>query len=73
MTETELRALVQTVVAERLSAAGSPAAARQSGDCGAHPSHARLRVLPGVEAGGPCLIEPRVACNLCGYCQSYGH
>jgi len=72
MTETELRALVQNVVAERLSSA-APLAARHSGDCGVHPSHTRLRVLPGVEAGGPCLIEPRVACNLCGYCQSYGH
>lgn len=72
MTESELRALVRAVVAERM--AGEPAGSfRPGGDCGSHPSHARLKVLPGVEAGGPCLIEPRVACNLCGYCQSYGH
>jgi hypothetical protein len=27
--------------------------------------------LPG--SGGPCLIEPAVACNHCGYCQSHGY
>ncbi|MEO6212822.1 MAG: hypothetical protein ABIP65_04265 [Vicinamibacterales bacterium] len=25
------------------------------------------------ESGGPCLIEPTVACNHCGYCQSHGY
>jgi hypothetical protein len=38
-----------------------------------HSSHQRLRVEAGVDAGGPCLIEPAVRCNLCGYCQSLGH
>jgi hypothetical protein len=33
-------------------------------------SHARY-VLP--ETDGPCLIEPAVQCNHCGYCQSHGH
>jgi len=23
--------------------------------------------------GGPCVIEPTVRCNHCGYCRSYGH
>ena len=27
----------------------------------------------GAELDGPCLIEPAVLCNHCGYCQSYGH
>ena len=27
----------------------------------------------GDEEGGPCLIEPSVRCNHCGFCQSYGH
>ncbi len=22
---------------------------------------------------GPCLIEPGVSCNHCGYCESHGH
>jgi hypothetical protein len=35
-----------------------------------HVSHYRY-TLP--ESGGPCLIEPSVQCNHCGYCQSHGH
>ena len=35
-----------------------------------HASHFRYS-LP--ESGGPCLIEPAVPCNHCGYCQSHGH
>ena len=35
-----------------------------------HASHYRY-ALPG--SGGPCLIEPGVACNHCGYCESHGH
>ncbi|MBA3295300.1 MAG: hypothetical protein H0U19_00040 [Acidobacteria bacterium] len=35
-----------------------------------HASHFRY-TLP--ESGGPCLIEPTVACNHCGYCESHGH
>ena len=31
-------------------------------------------VLPaGADTDGPCLIEPAVMCNHCGYCKSYGH
>jgi hypothetical protein len=38
-----------------------------------HPSHG-LFVLPaGGDSDGPCLIEPAVMCNHCGYCKSYGH
>ena len=37
----------------------------------ADPSHYRYTSLP--DSGGPCLIEPAVACNHCGYCQSHGH
>ena len=39
-----------------------------------HPSHTILRVLSGGEADdGMCVIEPRVRCNHCGFCQSFGH
>jgi hypothetical protein len=39
-----------------------------------HPSHILLTVLPGSEVDdGTCVIEPRVRCNHCGFCQSYGH
>jgi hypothetical protein len=41
---------------------------------GPHVSHILLKVLPGSEADdGMCVIEPRVRCNHCGFCQSYGH
>lgn len=35
-----------------------------------HSSHHRYTLPP---SGGPCLIEPGVQCNHCGYCQSHGH
>jgi hypothetical protein len=39
-----------------------------------HPSHVFLHVVPGSEVDdGMCVIEPRVRCNHCGFCQSYGH
>lgn len=38
-----------------------------------HPSFGRLLVPRGDEEDGPCIIEPSVHCNHCGFCQSYGH
>jgi hypothetical protein len=38
-----------------------------------HPSHYRYGLASGDETSGPCLIEPSVRCNHCGYCQSHGH
>ena len=35
-----------------------------------HSSHGRY---PLPDSGGPCLIEPGVTCNHCGYCESHGH
>ena len=72
MTEEQLRAFVREVVSERLAAA-TAAPGGVSADCRPHPSHMRLRVAPGAESGGLCLIEPAVRCNLCGFCLSYGH
>jgi hypothetical protein len=72
MTEDQLRALVREVVAERLGAP-APASAGPGSSSRLHPSHGLMRVAPGAEAGGMCLIEPVVRCNLCGFCQSYGH
>ena len=72
MTEEQLRELIREVVSERL-AAGPRDPDRSAKDDLPHPSHGLLRVLPGAEVGGACLIEPAVRCNLCGFCQSYGH
>jgi hypothetical protein len=66
MTEDELRALVREVIASR--AAPHPTEpARPSA------SHARLAMVAPTPAGSPCVIEPQVGCNQCGYCVSMGH
>ena len=79
MTEQDVRALVREVIAKHAGGgtAGAPQvssmpvpARAQSRD---HASHG-LFVLPaGADIDGPCIIEPAVACNHCGYCKSYGH
>ena len=38
-----------------------------------HPSFTLLNLSDGADADGPCIIEPAVPCNHCGYCKSYGH
>ena len=75
MTDDELRALVRDAIARHLG--GAPAAAAAPAApvplWRAHPSFGKFLVLRGDEQGGPCLIEPSVSCNHCGFCQSYGH
>ncbi len=77
MTEQELRTLVRDAIA-RHSGTLAPLHPAPSHPAPSHsrtlaPSH-MLFVLPsGADADGPCLIEPTVMCNHCGYCQSYGH
>jgi hypothetical protein len=73
MTEEQLRDLVREIVAERIAAQSMTRSGSGAADCKSHSSHTLLRVLPGAETGGACLIEPAVRCNLCGYCQSLGH
>ncbi len=71
MTEPELRALVREVIARTLrheGPAGSRDVAHQH-----HASHAMFALPVGTDSDGPCLIEPAVRCNHCGYCKSYGH
>ena len=73
MNEDQLRALVRDAVARHLEGAADrpqPPFAAQPLAFASHASHFRYS-LP--ESGGPCLIEPAVQCNHCGYCQSHGH
>ena len=73
MNEEHLRALVRDAVARHLArdADEFPAAAPgQPVTYSSHASHFRY-ALPA--SGGPCLIEPAVPCNHCGYCESHGH
>jgi hypothetical protein len=71
MDEEAVRALVRQAVARQLQGgAAPPADERRPLAFATHVSHVRY-ALP--ESDGPCLIEPAVHCNHCGYCQSHGH
>jgi hypothetical protein len=82
MTEQELRALVRQAIARHAGAApGSvgrvlldpPAAVLNRPSTLLDPAHAMFVVPTGADADGPCIIEPAVTCNHCGYCKSLGH
>ncbi len=74
MTEEELRLLVRQAIA-RVQGAPSHLApsAAPSHLARLAPSHLTFTVPSGGDEGGPCLIEPAVPCNHCGYCKSLGH
>lgn len=81
MTDDELRALVRDAIARHL--AGAAAARVESGaSSGAaspappwrsHPGFGKYLLPTGTDQDGPCLIEPNVKCNHCGFCLSHGH
>jgi hypothetical protein len=82
MTDEELRTLVRDAIQRHLGAAPPAAAAapsRPAQGSGAiplwrsHPSFGKFLVTRGEDEGGPCIIEPSVSCNHCGFCQTYGH
>jgi hypothetical protein len=70
MDEDLLRSMVREAVARRLGAEHPQPADVQPLSLRSHASHYRY-ALQGSD--GPCLIEPGVQCNHCGYCESYGH
>ena len=79
MTEAQLRALVRDAIARHN--AGATPVAQSPASSGAeaitfvraHASHAMFSVPAGSDMDGPCVIEPAVRCNHCGYCKSFGH
>ena len=77
MTEQELRALVRQAIARagtgRASAGPAAGPAHPAISLAHHTSHAMFVLPDGADADGPCIIEPAVACNHCGYCKSMGH
>jgi hypothetical protein len=75
MTDDELRALVRDAIAKHLGGApaAAPPAAAPTPTWRAHASFGKFLLPRGDDEGGPCLIEPAVSCNHCGFCQSYGH
>jgi hypothetical protein len=69
--EEMLRAMIREAVARRLAQAPDPAVPASAPVLFmTDPSHDRY---PLPASGGPCLIEPAVSCNHCGYCESHGH
>ena len=74
MNEDQLRAMVRTAIMQHSAvfpAAGQPMPAATTR---LHASHAVFATLTdGASEDGPCVIEPAVMCNHCGYCKSYGH
>jgi hypothetical protein len=70
MNEDALRALVRETVARHLGTAEAPESQARPVTFAAHPSFFRYSLQP---SDGPCLIEPTVQCNHCGYCESHGH
>jgi len=82
MNEQELRTLVREAIARHTTGhppltAGATGATTYRGSQSLTPSHHAshaMFILPtGLDADGPCLIEPAVTCNHCGYCKSLGH
>jgi hypothetical protein len=80
MTEQELRALVRQAIARVQGASGAPshlapsdAPSHLARFAPSHASHALFVVPDGSDGEGPCIIEPAVSCNHCGYCKSMGH
>jgi hypothetical protein len=72
MNEPELRALVREVIA-RTVRQDQPAGRNEVAHAHRHASHGMFVLPVGTDTDGPCLIEPAVMCNHCGYCKSYGH
>jgi len=76
MTDDELRAMVRQAIARVQSGAVTtphPSHLSHPSSVAHHPSHLTFTVPSGADAEGPCIIEPTVLCNHCGYCKSMGH
>lgn len=71
--EDRIRALVRTILANQVPGATVTSAPPPSPNWKSHFSHGRFLALAPVEPDAPCVVEPHVRCNHCGFCQSYGH
>jgi hypothetical protein len=73
MTEEELRALVRAAIASHAGDPQGNVSVVPGQAVRVHSSHALFAIAAGAEIDGPCIVEPAVMCNHCGYCKSYGH
>jgi hypothetical protein len=70
MNDDALRALIRESIARHLGEPSREAIRQLPVTVVSHASHYRYSLPP---SDGPCLIEPAVSCNHCGYCESHGH
>ena len=75
MNEDALRAIIRDTIARVSARSGEPVMALPGDEprllhVSTHPSNYQYALPP---SDGPCIIEPGVACNHCGYCQTHGH
>jgi hypothetical protein len=70
MDEDAIRSIVRETLARIDPAAAAAGTPTDSVFAQPHASHYRYVLTP---TDGPCLIEPAVRCNHCGYCESHGH
>ena len=74
MTEDQIRGVIRDVLAARgLAPARQSQGPPPSAGPHSHCSHLRLSMVAPTAPGSPCVIEPAVGCNQCGYCVSMGH
>ena len=73
MNEQELRTLVRAAISRHVASTSDHALEPVPAVFHRHPSHGMFMLPVGADAEGPCIIEPVVMCNHCGYCKSYGH
>ncbi|MBF8300057.1 MAG: hypothetical protein HW394_427 [Acidobacteria bacterium] len=74
MNEQEVRSLVREAIARHGGvSAGESAQPPAGASLHLHASHGMFTLPAGADTDGPCLIEPAVMCNHCGYCKSWGH
>lgn len=75
MNEDALRAIIRDTIARVSARSGESALPLINEEprllhLASHPSNYQYPLPP---SDGPCIIEPGVACNHCGYCQTHGH
>jgi hypothetical protein len=71
MNDDALRAIVREAIARVASRTGeAPVSDAPALLHVTHPSAYQYALPP---SDGPCIIEPGVQCNHCGYCQTHGY
>jgi hypothetical protein len=73
MNDDALRAMIRDIIARAASRGASHEFLPGDGPQLMHPAHPSTYQYTLPPSDGPCIIEPGVACNHCGYCQTHGH